>query len=213
MSVITYIALRDLEPTIVVTQDDISVSAVDDSFNAPAGLLGFLDNEWILVSGFSDPINNGWFQLNGNSTAAKILQDSTTPLVTEAAGNDITIQGYKRGLNETYSMEAGLSVADRSVKVVKNSKQPLGGGSPETLLHRREVFLDVRTTSLEEVVMGQWREFLASVEGGEPFTFDRYGSLVSPVEPKTVELVSDSYAEAREFMFRYRISFRVRVLS
>lgn len=435
MSVITYTALREIEPTtVVVAHDDISVDAADDSFNAPAGLLGFLDDEWILVSGFSDPANNGWFQLGANSTATKIItltepithlrlpgvsgniastpdtaansvtgdielivkhsfdsmvpatpyrfyskdtggaggrswalqlltsgtlnfygstdgtalwaagatstvalstvvaarvpvwikfqriastglsrfytsldydpiagtgtwtqlgadvntttgnifnsptalvvgsmtggsfptagrvyyaeirdgiaglsgsifdasrgtrdslafvaatgetwtiaQSGTPPaqlqgiiLKTEAAGPDVMIKGHKRGLNETYSIEAGLSVADRSVKVVRNSRQPLGGGPPETLLHRREIFLDVRTTSLEEVVMPQWREFLASVEGGESFTFDRYGSLATPVEPKTVELASDSYAEAREFMFRYRISFRVRVLS
>jgi hypothetical protein len=435
MSAITYVALREMEKTAtLVARDDISVDAADDSINAPAGLLGFLADEWVQVSGFINDANNGWFQVGANSTAAKLLTltgpinhvrlpgvsgnsvstpdtaansvtgdiemivrysfDSMTPatpyrfytkdsggaggrswalqlltsgtlnfygstdgtnlwaagatstvalstvvaarvpvwirfqrtaatglskfhtsfdydpdtgtgtwtqlgadvntttgnifdsptalligsmfggsfptagrayyaelrngisglpgaifnamlgtrgsltivaetgetwtiaqsgtppaqlqgniLVTEAAGEEVIIQGYKRGLNQAYSIEAGLSVADRSVKVVRNQKQALGGGSPETLLHRRDVFLDIRTTSLEEVVMPQWREFLASVEGGESFTFDRYGSLAVPVEPKTVELASDSYAEMREFMFRYRIAFRVRVLS
>lgn len=213
MSAITYTALREIVPTISVTSTGISVDAADDSFNAASGLLGFLDNEWIKVSGFVNAANNGWFQINGNSTATKITQDTSTALVTEAAGPTITIQGYKRGLNESYQIEAGLEVADRRVKTVRSLKQPIGGGAPEVLLHRREVYLDVRTTSLEEAVMPQWREFLASVEGGELFTFDRYGTIAAPVEPKSVMLVSDDYREAREFMFRYRLSFQVRLLS
>jgi len=153
--VITYTALREFEPTISVAADDISVSGTDDSFNAPAGLLGFLDTEWILVSGFANAVNNGWFQLDGNSTATKISQDTTTSLVTEAAGPDVMIQGYKRGINQQYSIEAGLQMADRSVKVARNSRQAIGGGAPEVLLYRREVFIDVRTTSIEEPYMPQ----------------------------------------------------------
>lgn len=212
MSAITYFALREIEQTILVSASDISVSAVDDSFNAPAGLLGFLNNEWIKVSGFTNDENNGWFQLSANSTATKISQDTSTSLVTEAAGSPITIQGYKRGLNQQYHLETGLQQADRNVRVARNVRQPMGGGTPEVLLHRREVFIDVRTTSLEEAVMPQWREFLASVEGGEAFVFDRYGSIAAPVEPKSVVLASDNYSEAREFMFRYRLSFRVRLV-
>lgn len=214
MSAITYTALREFEPTQTVVRSDISVDALDDSFNAPAGLAGFLDDEWILVSGFANAANNGWFQINGNSTATKILQDTSSALVTEAAGPSVTIKGYKRGLNQIYSLEFGVERADRAVSVVRNVRQPLGGGAPEVLTHRREPVIDVRTTVIPEAKLPQWREFLASVEGGETFTFDRYGTIAVPVEQKTVMLENESYAEEREgTMFNYRIAFRVLVLA
>lgn len=212
MASITYTARREFEPTISVTRTDISVASADDSFNAATGLLGFENDTWILVSGFTNAVNNGWFQVNGNSTATKISQDTTTALVTEAAGASITIKGYKRGLDQQYSMDFLLDRADRSVEVLKETKRALGGGASETLVQRRDVFIDVATNLILEANIKQWREFLASVEGEETFTLDRYGTNAVPVEPLQVVLVNSDYQEARDSnLMRYRLAFKVRV--
>lgn len=216
MARITYIAKRGFEPSTVaqILSTGISVASSDDSFNAASGLSGLLNGEWILVSGFANSINNGWFQLNANSTSTKITQLTRTDLITESAGAQITIKGYKRGLNVSYNIDAFLvEQADRKVNVVRNSHRSLGGGSPEVLIHRRDVQIDVTTGLILEADIKKWREFLASVEGGETFTFDRYGSIASPSEPLTVYLVDDSYTESRDSnLMRYRISFTVGVV-
>lgn len=218
MGAITYTALRQFEPTgFSKTGTDISAAAGDDSFNATSTVLsGVLDNEWVLVSGFANAANNGWFQANGNSTSTKISQDTTTSLVTEAAGPSVTIVGYKRGLNQSYSMDFGVEKADRRVKTMRSSHQPMGGGAPEVLNYRDEQYVDVATSIVAEALLAQWREFLASVSGGESFSFDRYGTTASPIEAKTVMLASEDYIEQREgtaYPGRYRFSFQVRLLT
>lgn len=213
MSVITYTALREFEATgYSKAGTDISAAAGDDSFNSVStSLLGLADNEWALLAGFANAANNGWFQANGASILHKITQDTTTSLVTEAAGPAVTIVGYKRGLNQSYSIESNLETATRGVKLNRFSKKPIGGGAPEVIFHSRETTIDVTTAIISETSIGQWREFIASVESGETFVFDRYGTVASPVEPKTATLVSDSYTEDREgSSFVYRISFQVR---
>jgi len=221
MATITYTALREFEPTLTVVSSAISVADTDDSFNAAAGLSGFLDDEWILVSGFANAANNGWFQLNGNSTATKILQDTSAALVTEATGPSVTIKGYKRGMSQSYNLEFYTERAARSVQVKRSMQQPMGGGAPEVLTFRRETFVDVAVLGplgalITEAQMLQWREFLASVEGGETFTFDRYGTIAAPVEAKSAMLASEDYVEERIVGVGgagfYKLSFMVRLL-
>lgn len=218
MASIIYVALREFEPTgFSKTGTDISAAAGDDSFNATStNLSGVLDNEWVLVSGFANAANNGWFQANGNSTSTKISQDTTTALVTEAAGPSVTIIGYKRGLNQSYAMDFGVERADRNVRTKRSSHQPMGGGAPEVLNYRDEKYIQVSTGIVAETGLAQWREFLASVSGGETFTFDRYGTAAAPVEAKTVMLSSEDYTEKREgtiYPGRYRFAFQVRLLT
>lgn len=215
MASITYIALRSLEATgYSKIGIDISVLATDDSFNATStSLLGLLNDQWVQSSGFANAVNNGWFQVNGNSTATKISQDTTTALIAEAAGPQITLKGYYRGYGQSYSMDFGLSRADRRVKQMKTDHQPIGPGVPETVFFRDEVYWDLETANIKEVNMKQWREFLASVGGGETFIFDPYGTAASPVDPRTVTLDSDNYSERRMmgiYPSEYRIPFAVR---
>jgi hypothetical protein len=216
--------MREFEPTgYVKIGTDISAAAADDSFNATSTVLtGLLNNEWILVSGFANAANNGWFQASANSTSTKISQDTSTSLVTAAAGPSITITGYRRGLNQSYSLEFYSERVDRSVKVKRSVQQPMGGGAPEVLTYRRETFVDVTVLGplgalLTEVQILQWREFLASVEGGETFTFDRYGTVAIPVEPKSAILESTDYTEDRIAGAAnagvYKLSFQVRLLT
>lgn len=218
MANITYVALRDIEATgYSKGGTDISVAAADDSYNSVStNLLGLSTGEWALVAGYANTVNNGWFHASGNSTAAKIIQDTTTSLTTEAAGPAVTILGYKRGLNQTYSVDFNLEMADRASKAKRTSHQPLGGGRPEVLFFHSDVLLHVRTGVILEANIKQWREFLSSVQGGELFTLDRYGTAASPVESKNCILTTEEYTEAREgtlYPGRYRISFDVQVLN
>jgi hypothetical protein len=92
----------------------------------------------------------------------------------------------------------------------------------ETLTFGREVFIDVVALGplgalITEAQMLQWREFLASVEGQETFTFDRYGTLAAPVEPRVAQLDSADYIEERIAGVGnaglYKLAFRVKLLS
>lgn len=214
MSTIRYTAKREIEKTgynkIGV---DISAAAADDSFNAVSTVLsGLADNDWVLVAGFANAANNGWFQANGASTATKITQDTTTALVTEAAGPSVTLTGYKRGLNQQYSIEFAPRALDRSAKIERQRRTALGGAS-ETLFTRNDIFWNVEYAKISAAAMPQWREFLASVAGGESFTFDPNGSLAVPSAPVSVEWDNDSYTEERVGRSGlFAIGFKVRVL-
>ena len=214
MSVITYTALRKIEATgFLKNGTDISAAAGDDSFNATSTVLtGMLDNEWIKVSGFANAANNGWFQVNGNSTSTKISQDTSTALVTEAAGPSVTIKGYKRGLGEVYQIEFGAEILDRSSDAHSEENQPMADVAAEVILFREEALEDVRTGTLTQTVINQFRELFASTRAGELITFDKYGTIASPDNPLSAQLIVKSYREERENVsFKYRISFRVRV--
>ena len=165
----------------------------------------------MLTSGFANAANNGWFQASGNSTSTKINQDTTTSLVTESAGPSVTIQGYKRGYGQNYNLEFGPQQLTRGVKVTRKEHESISG-SLETLLHRRTVTWDIKTDLLEESDLAQWREFQASAEGGETFTFDPYGTGASPDNQLTCTLDNESYTEARMGASKfYEIAFRARV--
>lgn len=214
MSVITYTARREIEKLpYLKTGTDISAAAVDDSFNAVTTVLsGLLNDQWIEASGFPDPADNGWFQANGNSTANKITQDTSTALVDEAAGPPITIQGHLRGLDQQYSIEFTPRRLERRVNV-KRKRNISIGGAVETILQRREVFWELNSGRLLEADLPQWREFLASVEVGESFTFDPYGTLAAPDAPFACLLESENYAEDRIGVTRrYIIPLRFRRL-
>lgn len=214
MSTITYVAVRKIEKTgYLKTGTDISAAASDDSFNATStNLSGLLDNQWIKVSGFANAANNGWFQVNGNSTTTKISQDTTTSLVTEAAGPAVIITGYKRGFGQSYQLEFGGEVLDRSSEANSEANQPMADVAPEVVLYREEALEQVRTQALDQTTMNQFREMLSSVRAGESFTFDKYGTIASPSNPLPAVLVGKTYAEQRENVsFKYRVSFTVRV--
>lgn len=79
----------------ITAQHTISASSVDNSINdSGSGFGSFTDNQWIYVSGFSTAANNGFFKIRTTTAAKLILWNGT--LVTEAAGNAITVQqgGY-----------------------------------------------------------------------------------------------------------------------
>lgn len=214
MSTITYTAKREIEKTgYNKIGIDISAAAADDSFNAVSTVLsGLASNEWVLVAGFANAVNNGWFHLNSASTANKITQNTATNLITEVAGPSVTVTGYKRGYNQQYSIDFAPRALDRSAKIERKRSTALGGAS-ETLFTRNDIFWNVDYGKINAAAMPQWREFLASVAGGESFMFDPYGSIAVPNAPVSVEWDNDSYSEERVGSSGlFAISFRVRVL-
>jgi hypothetical protein len=214
---VTYTALREIEPTgFSKSGTDLSVVASDDSFNSVStNLSGVANNDWILSAGFATAGNNGWFQSSGASTSTKIVQDTTISLTDEAAGESVTIKGYKRGLGQSYSLEvpagtSSVSAIDRAVAVTKKAHTSIGGNR-ETILQRQDVDWTVRIEYLDRAAILQWREFLASVSAGEPFTLDPYGSLASPDMLLTVQLDDEGFGEERHgASLLVAISFKVR---
>lgn len=127
----------------------------------------------------------------------------------------ITITGYKRGYGQSYSIEFKAEAVDRKVKFKRNEQRPIGGGAAEVLFQYSDAVVDVMTEILSEVSqVPQFREFLASVAAGEIFTFDRYGTIASPVDPRQAQLESVGYDEQRVMStMQQRIPFSVRLLS
>lgn len=218
MASITYTALREIEADgYVKAGTDISAAGSDDSFNSVStSLLGLADNEWVLVAGFANAANNGWFQANGASVLHKVTQDTTTSLVTEAVGPSVTLTGYKRGYNQAYAFDFGISMGTKQMRTKKKEHQPIGPSAPEVIYWRTEKFVRVQTGLIQEAALPVWEEFLASVQGGETFLFDRYGTVASPIEQKTCILSSPDISEERDgplYPGRYRVSFDVRLLT
>lgn len=71
-------------------------------------------------------------------------------------------------------------------------------GARETLRYGAVRNFPVITFPLAAFDLALLREFLDSVEGGEPFTCDPYGTLARVVEPFTAVLEDGGYTETRE---------------
>jgi hypothetical protein len=72
----------------------IDASAVDNSFNdnpAAGAFAAVQAGQWIKAAGFTDPANNGIFQVTSKPSDDKVIVDAT--LVTEAGGGDETVKG------------------------------------------------------------------------------------------------------------------------
>jgi hypothetical protein len=211
MPYITYIAAREIIPRAAfsVVGADISVANVDGSFNAATtDLSGLLDADWVLASGFADAANNGWFQLEADSTAAKI-DTSSTALVDEVAGASVSLVGYQHGLGQAYSLEFDLSRCAPSAPTDKYVNRGLDL-SPETLLHSVGQYFDCQIAHLDRDDLPKFDELFNSVIANETATFDAFGTVASPVKPIAVELDIKSYKPIPTGPRSYRIAFKVR---
>lgn len=190
MAAVYYFAKRSIITNSFLLEaiTDISVSDVDNSFNASSSdLSGLLANEWVYVSGSPNIENNGWHQLSVNSITGKITTLST--LVTEAAGAAITIQGYEHGEGEQYSLDIDVRTAEYKEKENKKTNESLSG-LEEQILHNTKIFWSITTAIIDEDTEKKyWLEFLHSVRVGETFTFDVYGTVATSDNPLQATLV------------------------
>jgi hypothetical protein len=93
------------------------------------------------------------------------------------------------------------------------------GGRRETLRFFADNFFDVSLAALSGTPLLQVEEFLRSVEAGEVFTFDEYGSVNVPSNPVNAEIEGGGYSKTRNTSKgqggandSFNISFKVRVL-
>lgn len=177
MTAIVYTAKRRLVTTgFLISAIDISAANSDSSFNS-VGLdfLGLLAAQWILVSGSVS--NDGWHQLDIDSTAGKITTLST--LVDETAGNLITIEGYYNTIGLDVNLETDAHTLDVSYNNDTRRSVSLSGVT-ETLFYKEVETWTITTDFLTEEELSFWTQFSSSVAGGESFTIDLYGSIASP---------------------------------
>jgi hypothetical protein len=139
----------------------------------------------------------------------------------------------------SYIIEFAAQGLDRSGKVEKSVSTSLGGQS-EAIRIRRDIFWNVKSDIIPESLMNDWREFLASTDANESFTFDAYGTSVptSPAydlldedgtaildedltaildegadNPLSVERTDDTDQESRiHASLNYTVDFKARVL-
>ena len=203
MSYVTYTTKRHLEKTAFsASGTDISASSTDDSFNSvTTSLSGVSDNEWVYVTGFTTAANNGWFQAAGASTATKIIEDSSS-LTTETAGNTINIQGYARGINQSYKLVFDSQRIDTPGEVESKTAESLSGVTETIHHHEKERFL-VTTTPFHNSERKQFEEFWWSVSRGEQFTLDVYGTSTTDDDPRSVRMVDKKMNITREGQSQY----------
>lgn len=78
-------------------------------------------------------------------------------------------------VGEAYALEIGLQASPRRRHVEKNAVRSKGG-KMEVLRHYADVQRSITFEPVNGVLLDQLREFLDSVEGGEQFSADLYGS-------------------------------------
>lgn len=111
---------------------------------------------------------------------------------------------------QVYTIEFDAQTLQRSQKRQNHTRTAMNGRT-ETLRLRKDVTWDVTTVFIEYVDLPEWYEFLDSVDAGETFTLDPYGTVATPDNPLTVELDSDP-SEPREGSGKiYSIQFRAKV--
>ncbi len=109
----------------------------------------------------------------------------------------------------SYSIDLALNKVDRSSKSQVKTAISLGGNQ-ETISHRQDIFFDINERNVLKSELPKFRSFLDSVQAGEPFTFDPYGTIASPDYPITV-IADPNYTEKRtDTLELFDISLKVR---
>ncbi|MDT8382992.1 MAG: hypothetical protein RRB22_01100 [Gammaproteobacteria bacterium] len=113
--------------------------------------------------------------------------------------------------DDTYDLDMKAGKNNRLPETDKEQHESVGGRL-EIIRYKQSIEFDVTTIRILSTDLPAWYEFLDSTDGGEVFTFDRYGTAAVPVDPISVKRVGD-YKEARHgTTMTFRISFRVRAV-
>lgn len=122
------------------------------------------------------------------------------------------------------SLQGGVSVdddidfdfevakADRKTKTDRKDHIALGGAQASIKNRTDEQYM-IGTIPVLEADFPDFRQFLDSVDAGEQFTLDPYGTLASPVLALNCVMVSKGYKEKRISERWLSTSFEVRVVS
>lgn len=120
------------------------------------------------------------------------------------------------------NLKGGVSVDDPidfdfEVSQVNRATKPIGGsqvslsGYEETVRDRTDEFYTLVTVPVLEASFDDFRQFLDSVDGGEMFTLDPYGTIASPVQAMNCIMAQKGYKEKRVSQRYLSVSFKVRV--
>lgn len=103
------------------------------------------------------------------------------------------IAGHTAGV--AYELNLQLSDLERQRNPAREQAVSIGGRR-ETIYHRAEITWRARTIPLSLTEVAAMREFLDSVEAGEQFEFDPYGSAGSATYTNA-KISSRGYTESR----------------
>lgn len=108
-----------------------------------------------------------------------------------------------------YDLAISLTAATLSESVQSFPAVSLSGRQ-ETTFHRRDTYYQLNINRLSASTLPPLRSFLHSVEKGETFTLDRYGSAAVPDDPVSV-IAEPGFTEQRSgFDDYYTVSMKVR---
>lgn len=113
-------------------------------------------------------------------------------------------------VDDPIDLDFSVSQLDRSTKPKIGSQTSLSGWQ-ETVRDRTDESFRVVTVPVLEADFDHFRQLLDSVDGGEFFTFDPYGTIAVPVLALNVILTSKGYKEKRVSQRYLSASFTVRV--
>jgi len=105
-----------------------------------------------------------------------------------------------------------ISSADRKTKPKRKDHISLDG-SQESVRERTDILYRIKTLPVIEANFDDFRQFLDSVDGGEAFVFDVYGTIASPVDPQPCKMQSKGYTEKRVSDLYLSATFMVRITS
>ena len=131
------------------------------------------------------------------------------PAVSYVASESV-IPGHTAG--NTYDLD--LKLANRAPQMKRRgSGHKALSGNTEYWLHRRDRTVDCQTGMLTQSQLDEYVEFLDSA-GEQTFTFDPYGTVDSPHNPRPARLPinSDYRVSLASKVPHYRISFTIELL-
>ncbi len=196
MATFTYVAKRNiLGLGWGVSGTDLSVDAASQEFRSTStDLAGLEAGHSVLISGFSNAENNGWHEVAASGEDAIVVLTAT--LVDEIAGEPVQILGYAHGAGQAYSIEIAVARLDPDRQIIKHIKRAQSGDA-ETLRVRADRLWSLTTDWISPSDQPLWTEFLTSVEAGEIFEFDPYGTIDDPDRPRIVESLDDAITPQR----------------
>lgn len=121
-------------------------------------------------------------------------------------------------INVSYSLDLSCTEITPSRRPSVTKNQSLSGRRESLRFFAEEIY-SVELAPLAGDALAAVREFLDSVEAGEPFTFDPYGTSNVPRDPQAAEIDGDGYELPRTgrrgqggHNDKHTLSFKVRVL-
>ena len=132
-------------------------------------------------------------------------------LTYEAVDRGNLVAGHSEGTEYTIELdfERFDDGSDRKINEIKSLS-----GKKTTRFHRKELFAAVGTIWVDDLATQlQLIEFFDSLDAGEDFALDPYGTIASPVENITATLKGNPSKARYKKMERFKYSFNIEIQS